>query len=148
MNRTTATEGLSQAEIYYQVQQFYSVQMRLLDSGDAEAWAGTFTEDGVFHQNVDPEPLRGRPAIIAAAARRIEAIRSDGLTRRHWLGMLEVRPQPDGTVRTHYYAIAMATPAGGKLEVYVSTVNEDHLVAGADGGWLVEHRTVVHDGRG
>jgi bifunctional aromatase (cyclase/dehydratase) len=139
-------DSTRQAETYHQVQQFYARQMRLLDSGEAEQWADTFTEDGVFHQNVDPAPLEGRPAIAVAARRRIETIKSDDLTRRHWLGMLETDEQPDGTVRTRYYAMAMATPQGGRLEVYVSTVSEDVLVRTQD-GWLVKHRYVVHDGR-
>ncbi|PYC83788.1 hypothetical protein C7C46_08555 [Streptomyces tateyamensis] len=144
--QTDQLDTTRQAVTYYQVQQFYAQQMRLLDSGEAERWADTFTEDGVFHQNVDPAPLAGRSAIAVAARRRIETIKSDSLTRRHWLAMLEVDEQPDGRVRTRYYAMAMATPAGGRLEVYVSTVSEDVLVRSGD-SWLVEHRYVVHDGR-
>ncbi|MDT0264364.1 nuclear transport factor 2 family protein [Jatrophihabitans lederbergiae] len=135
----------SEAQIYFQVQQFYSRQMRLLDSGSAEAWANTFTEDGVFHQNV-ATPLRGRAAIAVAARVRVEQIRADSKVRRHWLGMLEVIPQADGLVHTSYYALAMATPRGKSLQVYVSTDNRD-VLANEDGRWLVKHRYVEHDGR-
>lgn len=135
----------SEAQIYFEVQQFYSRQMRLLDSGSAEAWADTFTEDGVFHQNVSV-PLRGRAAIAVAARARVEQIRADSKVRRHWLGMLEVHPQADGLVHTSYYALAMATPRGKSLQVYVSTDNRDVLV-NEGGRWLVKHRYVEHDGR-
>ncbi|WP_234425673.1 nuclear transport factor 2 family protein, partial [Streptomyces kebangsaanensis] len=52
-------------EIQAEVQDFYARQMRLLDEGRAEEWAETFTEDGVFEQNVKPEPWRGRAEIVA-----------------------------------------------------------------------------------
>lgn len=135
----------SEAQIYYEVQQFYSRQMRLLDSGMAEAWAETFTDDGVFHQNVSA-PLHGRAAIAVAARARVEQIQADSKVRRHWLGMLEVMPQADGLVHTSYYALAMATPRGKSLQVYVSTDNRDVLV-NEGGQWLVKHRYVEHDGR-
>ncbi|MBV1855592.1 nuclear transport factor 2 family protein [Catellatospora tritici] len=131
------------AELYFQIQQFYSVQMRLLDTGQAEAWADTFTEDGVFHQSVAPA-LRGRHDIAVAARRRIDQLVTEGRTRRHWFGMLEVHLEDDGVVGTSYYGIAMATPAGGQLQIYASTEATDSLVF-ADGRWLVRHRWVSHD---
>ena len=61
---TPATGSALQAE----VQQFYARQMHLLDSGEADAWAETFTEDGVFAANAHPEPARGRETIRTANA--------------------------------------------------------------------------------
>ncbi|WP_243706098.1 nuclear transport factor 2 family protein [Micromonospora sp. KC721] len=145
------TAGAHVADLHERIRQFYAVQMRLLDSGAAEEWAATFTPDGVFEQNVDPEPLRGRPAIAVAARRRVDNLRADGLTRRHWLGMVHVDPVPDGSVRARYYAIAYAVASASgdhrsSPEIYASTVADDVLVHDHD-GWLVAHRRVVHDGR-
>ena len=134
-----------EADLFGRVHLFYARQMRLLDDGLTMEWADTFTPDGVFSQNVAPVPLRGRAAIAAAASRRIEKLRSDGLVRRHWLGMLDVEQRPGGTLWTRYYALAMATPSGGRLDVYVSTVNEDILHQTGD-GLLVRQRQVLHDG--
>lgn len=143
-----ATAGAGLGDLYGRISQFYAEQMRLLDTGAAEDWAATFTEDGVFRQNIDAAPLRGRAAIAAAARHRVERLRADGLVRRHWLGMVRIDSEPNGTVRTRYYAMAMATGShatGDGLRVYASTVAEDVLVASPN-GWLVADRRVLHDG--
>ncbi|MFF7365873.1 nuclear transport factor 2 family protein [Streptomyces sp. NPDC008125] len=144
---TVMADQAAAGELFQQIQQFYARQMRLLDTGAAEEWADTFTEDGVFHQNV-AEPLTGRANIAVASRKRVDQLVGDGVTRRHWLGMLEVDPPgSDGVVRTRYYAISMATPrgAGARPQITASTVAEDTLVR-HDGVWLVRHRLVTHDG--
>ncbi|MEO3930513.1 nuclear transport factor 2 family protein [Micromonosporaceae bacterium B7E4] len=146
MTLPTVAVGVgSAADLHARIQQFYTRQMRLLDAGAAQEWADTFGDDGVFEQNVDARPLRGRAAIGAAAQRRIDALAADGMVRRHWLGMLQVHPSTDGTVRTRYYAFAMATRSDGRCPIYASTQAEDVLIPVAD-GWRVSHRTVRHDG--
>lgn len=145
MTTTTSVPGtFVPAETYAQIQQFYARQMRLLDAGAAEQWADTFTEDGVFEETTKPEPLCGRQVIATSARARIDQIAGDDRTRRHWLGMLDVEPLDDATVRTKYYALAMATPRGGRLDVYVSTECADVLVWKND-TWLIRHRWVRHD---
>ena len=99
--------------LYQRVQQFYAVQMRLLDEGRAEEWAATFTEDGEFGQDRRPEPRRGRAEIGGRLRKAADALADRGVVRRHWLGMLAVDPQQDGTVRTRYYALVIETPKGG-----------------------------------
>src|ERR1700742_441498 len=83
--------------LYMDIQHFYGRQMRHLDSGHVEEWAATFTENGVFAANAHPEPQRGRAAIEEGARNAAAQLRADGVQRRHWLGMLEVEPRPDGT---------------------------------------------------
>ncbi|MEU9731519.1 nuclear transport factor 2 family protein [Streptomyces sp. NPDC048002] len=133
--------------LYQRIQQFYARQMRLLDHGAVQEWADTFTEDGVFDQNV-AAPLKGRVDIAAASQKRVDQIVADGITRRHWLGMLEVDPQDDeGVVRTRYYAVSLATERGAVVppRITASTYAEDTLVP-SEGGWLVRYRRVTHDG--
>jgi ribosome-associated toxin RatA of RatAB toxin-antitoxin module/3-phenylpropionate/cinnamic acid dioxygenase small subunit len=141
----TRRAAAEHAGLYHQVQQFYADQMGLLDAGDAENWAKTFTEDGVFAQNVKPEPWRGRTEIGTRMRAGVDRVTARGLTRRHWFGMLSVTPQDDGSVRTRYYATVFETPKGGQAKVYLSTTGTDLLVRSA-GGWLVAHRLVTHDG--
>jgi bifunctional aromatase (cyclase/dehydratase) len=134
------------AELRNRISAFYAAQMRLLDEGRAEQRAGTFALDGVFHQNVDAEPLRGREAIAVAARRRADQVAADGRQRRHWMGMLRVLPSTPGTTRTRYYAAVVGTDRDPMLTtVYASTLAEDILVS-RDGDWLVVSRTVSHDG--
>ncbi|MFD8985892.1 nuclear transport factor 2 family protein [Streptomyces sp. NPDC059564] len=136
------------AELYTQVQQFYARQMGLLDDGFPDAWADTFTEDAVFQEasRLD-EPLRGRDVIRDSSRARKKRLEADGIDFRHWLGMLDVRPEPDGSLRARSYALAMRVPRGGELDIFASVVCHDHLVL-VDGTWKVAERDLHHDGSG
>lgn len=132
-------------ETYTQILQFYAQHVQLLDNGRAEEWSDQFTEDGVFSQNVKPDPKIGRAVIGAGMRRGVDRIAATGVTRRHWFGMVDAAAQPDGSVRTRYYAIVFETPKGGRPSVYLSTTGADELVR-QDGRWLVRSRHVAHDG--
>jgi uncharacterized protein (TIGR02246 family) len=145
MTGTTAqAPAYLDAARYHEIQQFYARQMQLLDDGDGAAWAETFTEDGVFAQNVKPEPWRGREQIAQRMTAGLARVAERGLTRRHWFGMITGYAE-DGVVHTRYYATVYETPRGGQATVYLSTLCEDVLVR-QDGQWLVRHRLVSHDG--
>lgn len=135
------------ADLYQQIQQFYASQMGLMDDREPERWAETFTEDAIFHEAARMEPLQGREAIRVSARGSVDRVSAAGIQIRHWLGMLQVHPQPDGSVRARSYALAMRTPKGGDLDVFVSVVCHDHLVATGD-GWQVADRNLVHDATG
>ncbi|MFD5840326.1 nuclear transport factor 2 family protein [Streptomyces chartreusis] len=130
-------------ELRARVEQFYAAQMRLLDSGEAEAWADTFTEDAVFSANGRSEPTRGRTAIAAAARLTSAELNTAGRIRRHWIGMSAVEPAGDGTVRVASYALIIETEVGGSPKVLMSTTCDDVLVD--DGGLRVRHRVVARD---
>lgn len=131
--------------LYGEIQQFYAHQMQLLDNGKAEAWAETFTEDGVFAANARPEPSVGRSAIASGAREAVDALAQQRLQRRHWLGMLDIQPQQDeNTVRVYSYAQILETVKGGATSVRLSTTCADLLVR-VDGQWLVANRQVVRD---
>ncbi|MET9922267.1 nuclear transport factor 2 family protein [Streptomyces sp. NPDC059605] len=130
--------------LYARIQQFYSHQMQLFDSHEAERWAGTFTEDAVFDVPTLDEPVRGRAA-LAANVRRNEAQQArSGERFRHWIGMLDLSPQPDGTLRTRCYALVYATPDRGVSAVHRVCVMEDVLVR-SRGKWRTRHRVVTRD---
>ncbi|MFI8811197.1 MULTISPECIES: nuclear transport factor 2 family protein [unclassified Streptomyces] len=145
---TTAAgpKGYVSAEVYAQVQQFYARQMGFIDDGKPDEWAGTFTEDAVFEEagRLD-EPVRGREAIRLSSRARQERLDRDQIDFRHWLSMLDVTPQDDGSLHARTYALAMRTPRGGPLDVFASVLCRDHLVV-VDGDWQVRHRNLRHDG--
>ncbi|MFC9859021.1 MULTISPECIES: nuclear transport factor 2 family protein [unclassified Streptomyces] len=145
---TTAAgpKGYVSAEVYAQVQQFYARQMGFIDDGKPDEWAGTFTEDAVFDEagRLD-EPVRGREAIRLSSRARQERLDRDQIDFRHWLSMLDVTPQDDGSLHARTYALAMRTPRGGPLDVFASVLCRDHLVV-VDGDWQVRHRNLRHDG--
>lgn len=130
--------------VYEQVQRFYARQMRCLDEGKVTEWAATFTAEGVFAANAHPAPARGREAIEAGARKAAEQLAADGIQRRHWLGMLDVVDQPDGTLAAHSYALIISTPAGGQARVHLSTTCDDVLVRDGD-RLLVRSRQVRRD---
>ncbi|MFM9441651.1 nuclear transport factor 2 family protein [Streptomyces acidiscabies] len=130
--------------LYQEVQHFYAHQMRCLDSGDAQEWAGTFTTDGVFRANAHPEPQTGRAAIEAAAQKTSAQLAEQGIRRRHWLGMLEVDERDDGSVLARTYALIINTVRGGTPEVLFSCTCDDVLVR-EEGRLLVQRRQVYRD---
>ncbi|MER6165463.1 SRPBCC family protein [Streptomyces violaceorubidus] len=141
--RRGRTEPVAPAE-YASIQQFYARQMRLLDEGEGDAWAGTFTDDGVFDQSSFTEPVRGRASIASAVRERPAP--PPGTVRRHWLGLPAAWRFPDGSVRTGYDALVVSTSAGAAPVLRLSTSCRDVLVADGD-SWLVRHRYVGHDGQ-
>lgn len=130
--------------LYARVQQFYAHQMQLFDAHEAERWAGTFTHDAVFEVPALAEPVRGR-AGLATHVHRDRAHRArTGERLRHWIGMLDVTPQRDGTLRTRAYVLVYATPPGGGLRPHRVCVLEDVLVR-SRGRWRTSHRVVSRD---
>ncbi|MEU2108964.1 nuclear transport factor 2 family protein [Streptomyces sp. NPDC019507] len=132
------------AGLYHEVQGFYAHQMQLLDSDEVDAWARTFTEDGVFSANAHPDPVRGRTAIATAARAARAALTEKGIRHRHWLGMVDVRPRGDDRLQVRSYALVLAIPRGGQATVHVHTTCDDELVR-RDGRWQVATRHVTRD---
>lgn len=140
-----ATAAPVDAQTYAEIVQFYSHHMQLLDNAEAEEWADGFTEDGVFAQNVKPEPTRGRDTIAASMRRGVDRLKNRNVVRRHWLSMVVADQVDPVTVRTRYYAVVFETPVGGKASVYLSTTGADTLVR-EDGRWRIKYREINHDG--
>ncbi|MFF4173878.1 nuclear transport factor 2 family protein [Streptomyces sp. NPDC001744] len=133
------------AALHAEVQQFYAHQMQLLDLAEAERWAATFTEDATFAVPTLPEPVRGRAGLVAATTRSHAELAAAGQRHRHFMGMLDVRPRPDGAVDVRSYAVVYASEIGGASRVHRVCVCEDVLVRGEDGGLRVSARTVTRD---
>ncbi|MFE1288233.1 nuclear transport factor 2 family protein [Streptomyces sp. NPDC058751] len=132
------------AALYAQAQRFYAHQMRLLDTHDTGRWADTFAENALLHPPLLPAPVRAR-AFLAGYVRRGAAHRRlAGGRLDHWVGMLDVRPQADGSLHTRCSALAYLTPApeGPRaLHVYVM---QDVLVR-SQGEWRITHRRITRD---
>lgn len=130
---------------YARLQRFYATQMQLLDAGHTDEWAATFTEDATFTAG-SAAPVKTREAIAAGAAAVAAKFAADGVTRRHWIGMLTADTQDD-TLVTKCYALVLEIPDGGPVIVSRSTVCHD-LLARAGDSWLVRQRTVTRDDLG
>lgn len=133
-------------ELYAEVQQFYARHMYLLDTGAAQEWAATFTEDGVFEPPSAPEPISGRAALAQGTERAQAELAAKGEQHRHLLLSSDVRPQADGSLEVRNYAQIIATPRNGTPRLHLMCVAHDRLVR-AENGLLVKHRVVTRDDR-
>ncbi|NUR93171.1 MAG: nuclear transport factor 2 family protein [Nonomuraea sp.] len=127
-----------------EIQHFYARHLQLLDSGEADGWAATFTEHGSFLAPGLPEPVVGRAALAAGAKARHRQLEEAGEVHRHWHGMIAATPSGE-EVEVRCYALIIATPAGGPPRLHRSCVCEDVLVPDGE-HWLIRRRRVTVDG--
>ena len=132
--------------LYAEVQQFYAEHMHHLDSEEADEWAATFTEDGVFAPPSLPEPVRGRTALAEGVRRQAAQLVEIGERHRHCFLMMAVTPRPDGTVYVRSYTQVIATPRDGQPRLHIMCECHDILVR-VDGRLLVRERRVTRDDR-
>ena len=74
---TAANAAPMTAQDYFEIQQLYAKYNHAIDSGDGEAYADTFTPDGVFNNNA------GREALVKFV-KDAWVGRMNGATRQHW----------------------------------------------------------------
>lgn len=130
--------------LYVEVQQFYAHQMQILDAHDSERWADTFTEDAVLELPAPAQPVRAGVGLVCYPRAGAERQRRAGKRLNHWVGMLDVRPQADGSLHTRCSALVYVTPAGGSSKILYVCVMEDVLVR-TRGEWRTAHRRVTRD---
>lgn len=138
------TDAVVSDGTYLEIERFYARHLQLLDAGEAEAWARTFTEDGTFAVPTLPEPTRGRAALIAAVRRTAAELAEKGEKHRHWHGMITVDGRPDGAWDVVCYALVFASPRGGPSRLHRVCVCHDVLVR-EDGELRVRSRFVTRD---
>ncbi|MFI1809228.1 nuclear transport factor 2 family protein [Streptomyces sp. NPDC020422] len=146
MSQTVSPASTSYAALCAGVRRFHARQMQLLDSGDAEAWAATFTEDGLFAPPSLPEPVRGRAALAEGVRTAHAALVAEGEVRRHLLTTEVVEEPADGAVRVRSYVQVVATRKDDEPRLVLMCVCEDVLVS-EDGEWRVRERYVTRDDR-
>jgi hypothetical protein len=109
----------------------------------AEAWADTFTDDGVFETvgHYDPPTvLRGRKELVAFAANVQETRPRQGY---HWNNNVIIEGDGDEARETCYLRTARAL-IGGPEEVGVTGVYRDELRKVA-GRWRFTRRVITFD---
>ena len=132
-------------DLYAEVLQFYARQMQQLDACDFEAYGDTFTEDAEFRHTPFREPARTRAGIVRELHEfHRERFANDPVQRRHWFNMVDVDPQPDGSVNATFYALVITTRPGTTPDIAPSCVVRDVLVR-QDGALRNRSRRVEHD---
>ena len=132
------------AALYAEIQRFYGHQMRILDAHDTERWADTCTEDAVLELPSPSEPLPVRDGLAHYVRAGAERQRRAGRRVDHWVGMLDVHPQADGSLHTRCSALVCLARSGGDAKVLYVYAMEDVLVR-TPGGWRIAHRRVTRD---
>lgn len=134
------TATTAQAE----VAQFYARHFHLLDSGYAEEWAATFTDDGAFWPPQGDTPVVGRQALAEAVATAHSRLAEQHVQRRHWHGMVDVRQFSDTELAVRCYAQILSTTRGGATELLMSCICED-VFTRRDGELFIQERRVTRD---
>jgi len=126
--------GKLSTQDYVEIQQLYARYNVAIDSGDAEAYAATFTPDGVFNTFTGHDALVG---FIKAWRERL-----GGANRRHWNTNLLISGDgktASGSVYLMLIDISTRPPAIAQAATYT-----DSLVKTKD-GWRFSKRTTHAD---
>ncbi|MGW1196758.1 nuclear transport factor 2 family protein [Streptomyces sp. NPDC002536] len=151
------------AELYVEVQQFYALQMPLLEERRLEEFLETMTEDGSIEHRPGGWKLEGRQTLLKEMSERrgdpdkplVEEISArearennvayyDGLVYRYWFDRMRIRELHGGDLNVRYQAVVTMTDAKGKVSFEPTTTVEDVLVR-RDGELYLRSRVVTHD---
>lgn len=138
------TDVSSRTVLYAEVQQFYAQQIQRLDNHDIEGYAATFTEDAEFAHTPGRHPARTRTGIIADLHEFYRQFENDPMQRRHWFNMINLEPQPDGSIRSTVYCLVVKIRRGARPEIAPSCVVHDVLVW-VNSDLMTQSRRVEHD---
>jgi uncharacterized protein (TIGR02246 family) len=123
---------------YTAIQQLYARYNTTIDKGDAEGWANTFTEDGVFANN-----FKGREALQGFVKNWTTNPAMNGPMRRHFSADLVITPSADGATGTVSTLLIDLSTKPISVASYVSY--SDVLVKTAD-GWRFKTRALKMEG--
>jgi len=120
---------------YMEIEQLYATYNHAIDSGDADAWAATFTDDGVFNARfTGTEQLKG---FIKLWLEKL-----DGANRRHWNSNLKVDATAEGANGAVYlilYNVGVKPVAIATTGMYADTLVKTRM------GWRFKTRVVKAD---
>jgi hypothetical protein len=131
--RIADAEGLSTQD-YIEIEQLYATYNHAIDSGDAEAWAATFTADGTFQR------FTGKDQLVGFIQQWKEKM--NGANRRHWNTNLRILPSSDGATASVFL---MLLDVGTKPVSIVSTGMYNDTLVKTAAGWRFKTRTVKGD---
>jgi hypothetical protein len=128
-----AASALS-AQDYFEIQQLYSRYNNAIDNGDGEAWAATFTSDGVFNTFV------GHDALVGFVKTWREKL--GGATRKHWNNNLQITGDSKEASASVYL---MLVDFSSKPPSIVGTASYTDTLVKTKEGWRFTKRTTKGD---
>ena len=133
MSAQTTSGGKLTTDDLVEIQQLYARYNWSLDNGDAEAYAATFTPDGVFNNN------NGHDAIVKFAQGFHAGL---GSHLKHWNTNLMITPSPSGANGQVY--LVLVDYATKPPSIFTSATYADELVKTPQ-GWRFKKRQTKTD---
>jgi len=130
---TVYAAGLT-AEDYMEIEQLYAQYNIAIDSGDGEAYAATFTPDGVFNN------FTGHDALVGFIKTWIGSM--NGATRKHWNTNLRITG--DGKTAEGSVYLMLLDISTRPASILTTATYADSLVK-TDDGWRFTKRATKAD---
>ena len=112
------TETLTSQD-HDEIRQLYARYAHTIDTGDAEGWANTFTDDGIFGN------ARGRAALVEFVHTVYKQNQELGRQSRHWNNQILIEPTAEGARGSCYlvlYNTGVSPPVVRLTGVYRDTL--------------------------
>jgi hypothetical protein len=119
---------------YIDIQQLYVRYNEAIDTGNADAYAATFTPDGVFNN------FKGKDALVGFVNQYRDKM--NGLNRRHWNTNLLITPTAEGANGSVYL---MLVDVSQRPPVIASTAKYTDMLVKTPQGWRFKQRTTRGD---
>ena len=120
---------------YVEIEQLYATYNHAIDSGDAEAWAATFTSDGSFNTR-----FTGKEGLMGFI--KLWREKMNGANRRHWNSNLRITPSAEGANGT---VMLMLLDVSTKPPSIASTGMYTDVLVKTPNGWRFKNRVVKGD---
>jgi len=120
---------------YVEIEQLYATYNHAIDSGDAEAWAATFTPDGSFNTR-----FTGKEGLMGFI--KLWREKMNGANRRHWNSNLRITPSAEGANGT---VMLMLLDVSTKPPSIASTGMYTDVLVKTPNGWRFKNRVVKGD---
>jgi uncharacterized protein (TIGR02246 family) len=122
------------AQDYVEIEQLYARYNDAIDTGNADAWVGTFTPDGVFNTFKGQEALRGFVEQWKG--------KMNGTRLRHWNTNLRITPTADGASGAVYL---MLLDVSAKPPAITSAAQYTDALVKTPQGWRFKSRATRGD---
>jgi actinorhodin biosynthesis protein ActVIA len=132
---------IAQVELHIEVTDFYARQMPLLEQGELQAFADTFTEDCIFGYDGAWQVV-GRDALLGGVRANIPRYGTSKI--RHWFESRRIAVREDGVIESSATSLVSVTSEKGDVTFEPSCVVRDQLVRTED-GLRVSSRVIRHD---
>ncbi|MDN5843925.1 MAG: nuclear transport factor 2 family protein [Alcaligenaceae bacterium] len=122
----------------------YAKQAHLIDTGQHDDWAHTFTPNGEFNSPSYGQPAVGYDQLAGISKTFSESAAQNGERHRHLIENIWVVKSDASTAHVRAYVLILATRSGQtETRILRVVTNDDQLEKSGD-DWVVRARTVTY----